>query len=93
MKSLVIKNSKTGQIEEIPANGLFYAVGHEPATQLFTSQLKMDEDGYLVTTPGTTETNVPGVFAAGDVQDKKYRQAVTSAGEYPPSLDALRCGC
>lgn len=81
MKSLVIKNNKTGEQEEIPANGLFYAVGHEPATQLFKEQLKMDEDGYLITTPGTTETNVPGVFAAGDVQDKKYRQAVTSAGK------------
>lgn len=80
MRSLVIKNSKTGKTEEIPANGLFYAVGHEPATQLFKGQLKMDEDGYLITIPGTTETNVPGVFAAGDVQDKKYRQAVTSAG-------------
>jgi thioredoxin reductase (NADPH) len=81
MKSLVIKNNKTGETEEIPANGLFYAVGHEPATHLFKGQLKMDEDGYLITTPGSTETNVPGVFAAGDVQDKKYRQAVTSAGK------------
>lgn len=81
MKSLVVKNSKTGETEEIEANGLFYAVGHDPATQLFKGQLKMDEDGYIVTTPGTTETSVPGVFAAGDVQDKKYRQAVTSAGQ------------
>ncbi|KAI5366696.1 putative thioredoxin reductase, pyridine nucleotide-disulfide oxidoreductase, class-II, active [Septoria linicola] len=80
MKSMVIKNNKTGEHEEIPANGLFYAVGHDPATHLFKGQLKMDEDGYLLTTPGTTETNIPGVFAAGDVQDKKYRQAVTSAG-------------
>lgn len=80
MKSMVVKNNKTGEQEEIPANGLFYAVGHDPATHLFKGQLKMDEDGYLVTTPGTTETNIPGVFAAGDVQDKKYRQAVTSAG-------------
>ncbi|EMC95294.1 hypothetical protein BAUCODRAFT_534412 [Baudoinia panamericana UAMH 10762] len=80
MRSLVIKNSRTGKTEEIPANGLFYAVGHEPATHLFNNQLKMDEDGYLITTPGTTETSVPGVFAAGDVQDKKYRQAITSAG-------------
>ncbi|KAK0261600.1 thioredoxin-disulfide reductase [Friedmanniomyces endolithicus] len=80
MKSLLIKNVKTGKEEEIPANGLFYAVGHEPATHLFQGKLKMDSDGYLITTPGTTETNVPGVFAAGDVQDKKYRQAVTSAG-------------
>ncbi|KAK4499393.1 hypothetical protein PRZ48_009907 [Zasmidium cellare] len=80
MKSMVIKNHKTGEQEEIPANGLFYAVGHEPATHLFKGQLKMDDEGYLITTPGTTETNIPGVFAAGDVQDKKYRQAVTSAG-------------
>jgi thioredoxin reductase (NADPH) len=81
MKSMVIKNNKTGETEEIEANGLFYAVGHDPATHLFKGQLKMDEDGYLITTPGTTETTVPGVFAAGDVQDKKYRQAVTSAGK------------
>lgn len=81
MRSMVIKNSKTGQEEEIDANGLFYAVGHEPATHLFKGQLKMDEDGYILTTPGTTETTVAGVFAAGDVQDKKYRQAVTSAGK------------
>ena len=80
MKSMVIKNNKTGETEEIEANGLFYAVGHDPATHLFNGQLKMDEDGYLITIPGTTETNVPGVFASGDVQDKKYRQAVTSAG-------------
>ena len=81
MKSMVIKNNKTGETEEIDANGLFYAVGHDPATHLFKGQLDMDEDGYLHTVPGTTETNVPGVFAAGDVQDKKYRQAVTSAGK------------
>jgi thioredoxin reductase (NADPH) len=81
MTSLVIKNSADGKTEEIPANGLFYAVGHDPATTLFKDQLKMDEDGYIITTPGTTETSVPGVFAAGDVQDKKYRQAVTSAGK------------
>jgi thioredoxin reductase (NADPH) len=81
MTSLVIKNSSDGKTEEIPANGLFYAVGHDPATTLFKDQLKMDEDGYIITTPGTTETSVPGVFAAGDVQDKKYRQAVTSAGK------------
>ncbi|KAK5112499.1 Thioredoxin reductase [Meristemomyces frigidus] len=80
MKSLVVKNNVTGEEEEIPANGLFYAIGHEPATHLFKGQVKMDEDGYIITTPGTTETSVPGVFAAGDVQDKKYRQAVTSAG-------------
>lgn len=81
MTGLRIKNVKSGEEEEIQANGLFYAVGHEPATGLFKGQLEMDEDGYLITEPGTTHTNVPGVYAAGDVQDKKYRQAITSAGE------------
>lgn len=80
MTGLVIKNIKSGKEEEITANGLFYAVGHEPATTLFKDQLKMDEDGYLITEPGTTHTSIEGVFAAGDVQDKKYRQAITSAG-------------
>lgn len=80
MTGMRIKNVKTGVEEEIEANGLFYAVGHEPATALFKGQLKMDEDGYLITEPGNAHTNVEGVFAAGDVQDKKYRQAITSAG-------------
>ncbi|KAK4985137.1 thioredoxin-disulfide reductase [Elasticomyces elasticus] len=80
MTHLAVKNIKTGKEEELAANGLFYAVGHEPATQLFKGQIEMDEDGYIITRPGTTHTNVEGVFAAGDVQDKKYRQAVTSAG-------------
>lgn len=82
MTGLVIKDVKSGKEEEITANGLFYAVGHEPATSLFKGQLEMDEDGYLITEPGTTHTNVEGVFAAGDVQDKKYRQAITSAGKF-----------
>jgi len=86
MTGLKIKNVKTGKEEEIKANGLFYAVGHEPATALFKGQLKMDEDNYLMTEPGRGLTSVPGVFAAGDVQDKKYRQAVTSAGEYRSGL-------
>jgi thioredoxin reductase (NADPH) len=82
MTGLNIKNMKTGEEESIEANGLFYAVGHEPATTLFKGQLEMDEDGYLITEAGTTHTNVEGIFAAGDVQDKKYRQAITSAGMY-----------
>jgi thioredoxin reductase (NADPH) len=85
MTGLKIKNVKTGEEETLDANGLFYAVGHDPATALFKDQLKMDEDGYLITEPGRGLTSVEGVFAAGDVQDKKYRQAITSAGTFHPT--------
>jgi thioredoxin reductase (NADPH) len=81
MTGLKIKNMKTGDEGNLDARGLFYAVGHEPATTLFHGQLKMDDDGFLITKPGTGLTNIRGVFAAGDVQDKRYRQAVTSADE------------
>jgi thioredoxin reductase (NADPH) len=81
MSSMVIKNVATGEQEVLEANGLFYAVGHDPATSLVKGQLDCDEDGYVVTKPGTTYTSIEGVFAAGDVQDKRYRQAITSAGE------------
>lgn len=80
MSHLVIKNSKTGEQETLEANGLFYAIGHDPATSLVKGQLDTDEDGYVITQPGTPLTSVEGVFAAGDVQDKRYRQAITSAG-------------
>ena len=80
MTGLRVKNVKTGQEEVMEANGLFYAVGHDPATKLFKGTIDMDEDGYILTKPGTSYTNVEGVFAAGDVQDKRYRQAITSAG-------------
>ena len=80
MTHLVVKDNVTKEEKTIEAKGLFYAVGHDPATQLFQGQLDMDEDGYLVTKPGEGITSVEGVFAAGDVQDKRYRQAVTSAG-------------
>jgi len=80
MTGLRIKNVRTGEEETLEANGLFYAVGHDPATTLFKKQVNADQDGYLLTQPGTTKTSIPGVFAAGDVQDKKYRQAITSAG-------------
>lgn len=87
MTSLSIKNTVSGEEETLEANGLFYAVGHDPATTLFKNQVDTDEEGYIVTKPGTSYTNIEGVFAAGDVQDKRYRQAVTSAGTsslFPP---------
>ncbi|OAA62819.1 Thioredoxin reductase [Niveomyces insectorum RCEF 264] len=80
MSHLVVKNVETGATETLAANGLFYAIGHDPATKLVKGQVETDADGYIVTQPGTPLTNVPGVFAAGDVQDKRYRQAITSAG-------------
>jgi thioredoxin reductase (NADPH) len=80
MSHLVVKDLSSGKEEVVEANGLFYAIGHDPATTLVKGQVEMDSDGYIVTTPGTTLTNIEGVFAAGDVQDKRYRQAITSAG-------------
>ncbi len=80
VKGLKIKNVKTNKVSDLKLDGLFIAIGHDPATQLFKNQLKMDKEGYLVTKPDSTETNIPGVFAAGDVKDKIFRQAVTAAG-------------
>ena len=80
VKGLKIKNVKTNNIKELKIDGLFIAIGHDPATQLFKDQLNMDKEGYLLTKPDSTETNIPGVFAAGDVKDKIFRQAVTAAG-------------
>ncbi|KAF3561425.1 hypothetical protein DY000_02011988 [Brassica cretica] len=77
---LKVKNVVTGDVSNLKASGLFFAIGHEPATKFLDGQLELDEDGYVVTKPGTTKTSVAGVFAAGDVQDKKYRQAITAAG-------------
>ena len=74
------KNVKTNNVEELKLDGVFIAIGHDPATKLFKDQLEMDNEGYLVTKPDSTETNVPGVYAAGDVKDKTFRQAVTAAG-------------
>ena len=80
VKGLKIKNVKTNETKELKIDGLFIAIGHDPATQLFKDQLNMDKEGYLITKPDSTETNIPGVFAAGDVKDKIFRQAVTAAG-------------
>lgn len=75
-----VKHTKTGEITEIPCKGVFIAIGHAPASELVTGQLETHMGGYVVTKPGSTETSIPGVFAAGDLTDHEYRQAVTSAG-------------
>ncbi|KAF5828022.1 NADPH dependent thioredoxin reductase [Dunaliella salina] len=77
---LKVKNLVTGAVTDLEVNGLFFAIGHKPATDFLEKQVELDEDGYIKTKPGTTQTNIPGVFAAGDVQDKKWRQAITAAG-------------
>ncbi|MCG8648952.1 MAG: NAD(P)/FAD-dependent oxidoreductase, partial [Pirellulales bacterium] len=75
-----LKNVKTGEVTDIEAHGIFIAIGHAPSTELFADQLEMKQGGYLVTEPDSTATSVPGVYAAGDVTDDIYRQAVTAAG-------------
>ncbi|KAK9948209.1 hypothetical protein M0R45_003796 [Rubus argutus] len=80
LAGLKVKNVVTGEVSDLKVSGLFFAIGHEPATKFLDGQLELHPDGYVATKPGTTETSVRGVFAAGDVQDKKYRQAVTAAG-------------
>ena len=80
VNGIKIKNIKTNKITDLKVDGLFIAIGHDPATSLFKDQLKMDKEGYIITKPDSTITNVPGVFAAGDVKDKIFRQAVTAAG-------------
>jgi len=91
VEGLRILNNQTGEKEVIKIAGLFIAIGHKPNTEIFKSQLDMDDDGYLITNGKSTKTNLPGVFASGDVQDKEYRQAVTAAGTgCMAALDAER---
>ncbi len=77
---LVLKDTQTGATKELKVDGMFVAIGHDPATELFKGKLTLDNEGYIVTAPDSTETSIPGVYAAGDVKDKTYRQAVTAAG-------------
>lgn len=91
VEGLRIVNNATGEKHDIAITGLFIAIGHKPNTEIFAGQLTMDETGYLITEPGSTRTNIPGVFAAGDVQDNIYRQAITAAGTgCMAALDAER---
>ena len=91
VEGIRVRNNKTGETSEIPVKGFFVAIGHKPNTDIFKGWLNMDDTGYLKTVPGTAHTNVDGVFASGDAQDKVYRQAVTAAGTgCMAALDAER---
>ena len=91
VEAFKIRNNKTNEIKLIPVSGFFVAIGHQPNSDIFKGWLDMDDGGYIKTTPGSTKTNIEGVFAAGDVQDKIYRQAVTAAGSgCMAALDAER---
>lgn len=91
VEAMRVRNNQTNEMQDIPVQGFFVAIGHQPNSDIFKGFLDMDEAGYILTVPGTTKTNIEGVFAAGDVQDKNYRQAVTAAGSgCMAALDAER---
>ncbi len=91
---VIVKNTKTDELKTIHIDGLFVAIGHSPNTLVFKGQIELDDQGYIKTIPGSSLTNVPGVFAAGDVQDKNYRQAITAAGSgCMAAIDAERFMC
>jgi len=80
VNGIIVTDTKTGEDRTIPVDGVFIAIGHKPNTDIFVGQVELHDNGYIKTIPGTTQTNIPGVFAAGDVQDLHYRQAITAAG-------------
>lgn len=86
---LIVRNEISGEQEKIAANGIFVAIGHNPNTSFLEGQVTIDDNGYIITRPGTTKTNIPGVFACGDVQDTHYRQAITAAGS--GAMAAMDC--
>ena len=91
VEGLKVRDNETGQEEFIETGGIFVAIGHTPNTDFLKGQIDTDDKGYINVIPGTTETNIPGVFACGDVQDRKYRQAITAAGTgCMAALDAER---
>ncbi|MGB0871183.1 MAG: thioredoxin-disulfide reductase [Flavobacteriales bacterium] len=91
VEAVKVKNTESGEEYDIPATGFFVAIGHKPNSDVFKGQVDLDESGYITTVPGTSKTNLPGVFASGDIQDKIYRQAITAAGSgCMAALDAER---
>ncbi|TSD55686.1 thioredoxin-disulfide reductase [Aeromicrobium piscarium] len=91
LESITLRDTVNGETRELPVSGLFIAIGHDPRSELLTGQVDLDDEGYVLTQPGTTATNLPGVFAAGDLVDHTYRQAITAAGTgCSAALDAER---